>query len=264
MNTKKIAIVGGGNIGSAIAEGLFKNNFYTPEEIVITRKKGQTIEYQFHDRLENHDNNQKALDFADIVIVAVQPKQAKEVYAEIKAYLNPEKHILASIVTGLQLSDIEAMIEMKLPIFRVMPNTAIAIHESMTFISSKNTTETHENLMISILEKLGKVMVIEEVSMLAATVLAACGIAYALRFIRAASQGGTEIGFDAEIAREIAAQTVKGAACLLIERGKHPEQEIDRVTTPQGYTIAGLNEMEHQGFSSALIKGILTSFNKIH
>ncbi len=97
----------------------------------------------------------------------------------------------------------------------------------------------------------------------ASTALGACGIAFALRFIRAAIQGGIEIGFDAKTAELVAAQTVKGAASLVLERKRHPEREIDLVTTPRGCTIAGLNEMEHHGFSSALIKGIVTSFEKI-
>jgi len=95
------------------------------------------------------------------------------------------------------------------------------------------------------------------------TVLAACGIAYALQFIRASTQGGIQIGFDAKTANLIAAQTVKGAAELLLKLNRHPEEEIDKVTTPKGCTIAGLNEMEHQGFSSSLIKGIVTSYDKI-
>ena len=93
--------------------------------------------------------------------------------------------------------------------------------------------------------------------------LGACGTAYAMRYIRANIQGGIEIGFSANIASLIAAQTVKGAAELLLQRNTHPEQEIDKVTTPKGCTIAGLNEMEHQGFSSSLIKGIVTSYQKI-
>ena len=97
----------------------------------------------------------------------------------------------------------------------------------------------------------------------AATVLGACGTAFAMRYIRANIQGGIEIGFDAATASLIAAQTVKGAAELLLQKHSHPEEEIDKVTTPKGCTIAGLNEMEHQGFSSSLIKGIATSFNKI-
>jgi pyrroline-5-carboxylate reductase len=97
----------------------------------------------------------------------------------------------------------------------------------------------------------------------AATVIGACGIAYVLRFIRAMIQGGIEIGFDANTASKIVTQTVKGASELLIQREQHPEFEIDKVTTPKGCTIAGLNEMEHNGFSSALIKGIVTSYKKI-
>ena len=111
--------------------------------------------------------------------------------------------------------------------------------------------------------QLGKAVMIEEDLIASSTVLGACGIAYAMRFIRAASQGGTEIGFDAEIAQLIAAQTVKGAASLLLQNHSHPEREIDKVTTPRGCTIAGLNEMEHQGFSSSLIKGITVSYQRI-
>ena len=121
----------------------------------------------------------------------------------------------------------------------------------------------HRQEIVNIFDNLGRAVVIEEELMASATVLGACGVAYALRFIRAASQGGIEIGFDADIAQLIASQTVVGAASLLLSTGKHPEREIDKVTTPQGCTIAGLNEMEHQGFSSALIKGLKTSYNKI-
>ena len=95
--------------------------------------------------------------------------------------------------------------------------------------------------------------------MLSATALAGCGIAFFLRAIRAASQGGTQIGFHSEEAMLLAAQTARGAASLLLETSGHPESEIDKVTTPRGCTIEGLNEMEHHGFSSALITGIVTS-----
>ncbi|MFO0414214.1 MAG: pyrroline-5-carboxylate reductase family protein, partial [Bacteroidota bacterium] len=106
-------------------------------------------------------------------------------------------------------------------------------------------------------------VVVDEKLMDASTVLGACGIAFALRYNRASIQGGIEIGFDAKTATLIAAQTVNGAAELLIQKGSHPEQEIDKVTTPKGCTIAGLNEMEHRGFSSSLIRGIKASFESI-
>ena len=118
--------------------------------------------------------------------------------------------------------------------------------------------------MGDLFETLGKVIFINEELMAAATVLGACEIAFALRFIRAAIQGGVEIGFGADVAQQIVAQTVKGATELILQTGRHPEQEIDKVTTPKGITTSGLNEMEHQGFSSALIRGLLVSYNKLN
>ncbi len=263
MNKKQIAILGGGNIGTAIYEGLITSEAYTKSDLIITRKKHHCIEYTIHDRIEQYPDNKKAVRESEMIIIAVQPRQLNDLLADIKTELDPQKHILVSIVTGENIQSIKKRINKEIPIFRVMPNTAIAIQESMTFVACKHNSVEQRDYVISMLEKLGKVLLIEEDLMLAATVLGACGIAYALRFVRAASQGGIEIGFDANISQEIAAQTVKGAASLLITHGTHPESEIDKVTTPRGYTIAGLNEMEHQGFSSALIKGISASFKKI-
>jgi pyrroline-5-carboxylate reductase len=144
-----------------------------------------------------------------------------------------------------------------------MPNTAIAIQESMTCVAARNVSEDKLQYVFDIFGQLGKTVRIDEKLMDAATVLGACGTAFAMRYIRANIQGGIEIGFDAATANLIAAQTVKGAAELLLRRGTHPEQEIDKVTTPKGCTIAGLNEMEHKGFSSSLIKGLVTSYEKI-
>lgn len=144
-----------------------------------------------------------------------------------------------------------------------MPNTALAIQESMTCINGSKVTNEQTAFVVQLFDQLGKTVLIEEKLMDAATVLGACGTAYAMRYIRANIQGGIEIGFSAATASLIAAQTVKGAAELLLQKNTHPEQEIDKVTTPKGCTIAGLNEMEHQGFSSSLIKGIVTSYKKI-
>jgi len=263
MENKKIAIIGGGNIGSSIAEGLVKAKFFKPEDITVTRRKLQYIQYLADIGITIHSDNNRAVADSDIVIIAVKPKNVKDILQEIKSKLKPEKHLLISVVTAESISEMQTIVKKSIPLFRVMPNTAIAIQESMTCISTNNASEDQINVVLNIFEQLGKAIVIDEELMEASTVLGACGIAYALRFIRAASQGGIEIGFSAEIAQKIASQTVRGAATLLIERGLHPEREIDRVTTPQGCTIAGLNEMEHRGFSSSLIKGILVSFNKI-
>ena len=144
-----------------------------------------------------------------------------------------------------------------------MPNTAATVNESITCLASENATEEDLKKITTVFNALGETIIINETLMDAATILGACGIAYVLRFMRGMIQGGIEIGFDAPTASKIVMQTVKGASELLLQKGNHPEAEIDKVTTPKGCTITGLNEMEHHGFSSALIKGIKTSYDKI-
>jgi len=262
MKRQKIAIIGGGNLGISLAEGFLKSGMAGPRDLIVTRRKVKLLESLREVGVAVHSDNAKAVAGAHIIILAIKPKQLFDVLKEIKPSLN-EKHILISVVTGISIQEIAEVIGMKIPLFRAMPNTAIAIQESMTCISTKNGTPQQKDQVLSMFEKLGRAVFIEDELMSAATVLAACGIAYSLRYIRAASQGGIEIGFDAATAQLVAAQTVKGAASLLLVRGEHPEKEIDRVTTPQGCTIAGINEMEHQGFSSSLIKGIVTSYKSI-
>jgi pyrroline-5-carboxylate reductase len=260
--TKKIAIIGGGNLGTAIAEGLLKSKFCKASDIVVTKRNTSTLQALEARAIKVTSDNALAVSKSDIVILAVKPYQVSEVLNSFRSVLSA-KHILVSVVTGVLIKDIEGSIQKKLPVFRAMPNTAIAIQQSMTCLSFSNAASTQIAFITKLFSVLGKVAVIDEKLMDAATVLGACGTAYAMRYIRANIQGGIEIGFDAATASLIAAQTVKGAAELLLEKGTHPEQEIDKVTTPKGCTIAGLNEMEHQGFSSSLIKGIATSYNKI-
>jgi pyrroline-5-carboxylate reductase len=261
MSTAKIAIIGGGNLGISIAEGLIHTG-YTAANITVTRRKVNLLDGLKEKGINVTVDNAGAIQNADIIILAVKPKQSAEVLQEIAPALNAVQ-ILVSVVTGVTIEDIQKYSGGKASVVRAMPNTAIAIRESMTCVAHKGLAADKLQQVTDLFTRLGKVVVIEEELMEAATVLGACGIAYALRFIRAATQGGIEIGFDAATASLIASQTAKGAAALLIEGGQHPEKEIDKVTTPQGCTIVGLNEMEHQGFSSSLIRGILASFRKI-
>lgn len=257
-----IAIIGGGNLGTAIAEGLIKSKFCKAADLYITKRNTGTLKALQANGVKVGTDNAAAVKQSQLVILAVKPYQVSEVLNSFKKELTAN-HILVSVVTGVLIKDIEAIIKKKIPVCRAMPNTAIAIQESMTCISFNNASEKQIENIKGLFSVLGKVAVINENLMDAATVLGACGTAYAMRYIRANIQGGIEIGFDAVTANLIAAQTVKGAADLLLQKGSHPEQEIDKVTTPKGCTIAGLNEMEHQGFSSSLIKGIATSYNKI-
>ncbi len=262
MTEKKITVIGGGNLGASIAMGLYKSKQFLPENITVTRRKTELLLELIKKGINVHTDNELAVKLADIVIIAVKPKVVDSVLQQVKGLLNKNKTVI-SVATGVKLAHMQSIIGAEVPLFRAMPNTAISIRESMTCIATTNGEENQVNEVIELFDNLGKALRITEELMDAATVLAACGIAYALRFIRAASQGGIEIGFDAATAQTIASQTVRGAAGLLIKGGQHPEWEIDKVTTPAGITISGLNEMEHQGFSSSLIKGIKTSFNKI-
>ena len=258
----KIAIIGGGNLGTAIAEGLISSGFSKPADILMTKRNLSTLKGLQEKGVHLSSDNLEAVKNAGIIILAVKPFQIKEVVAGIKQNLT-EDHLLVSVVTGVMISDIEGVLQKKIPVFRAMPNTAIAIRQSMTCLSQQNASVSQIKQINDLFSMLGKVVTIEEKLMDAATVLGACGTAFAMRYIRANIQGGIEIGFDALTASLIAAQTVKGAAQLLLEKNTHPEQEIDKVTTPKGCTIAGLNEMEHRGFSSSLIKGIVASYDKI-
>jgi pyrroline-5-carboxylate reductase len=260
--SKKIVIIGGGNLGTAIAEGLIKSKFCKPADITITKRNLTTLKELEGKGVHVTSDNSAAVRGSELVILAIKPFQVSDVVNGFKKELTG-KHMLVSVVTGVATSDIESIIKKKLPVFRAMPNTAIAIQESITCISVSNASDSQAAYVKDLFTNLGKVAMIDEKLMDAATVLGACGTAFAMRYIRANIQGGIEIGFDAVTANLIAAQTVKGAAELLLQKGTHPEQEIDKVTTPKGCTIAGLNEMEHQGFSSSLIKGIATSYNKI-
>jgi pyrroline-5-carboxylate reductase len=259
---KKIAIIGGGNLGSAIAEGLLISKFSKSSEIIVTRRNISALRSLQEKGIEITDNNTVAVKKSEVIILAVKPFQVSEVLNGIKKELTGKK-ILISVVTGVTINDMENIIGKKIPLFRAMPNTAIAIQQSMSCICSKDAGVIDVKYVNDLFSKLGKVVTIDEKLMEAATILGACGTAYAMRYIRANIQGGIEIGFDATTASLIAAQTVKGAAQLLLEKGSHPEQEIDKVTTPKGCTIAGLNEMEHQGFSSSLIRGVVASYRKI-
>jgi len=269
-------IIGGGNIGLSIAEGLLKEGtLFKSSQITVTRRHVEALRSLGEAGVVITSNNQEAVRNSDVVIIAVKPKQTKEVLEEVRSVLVPSRHIVVSVVTGVSIAEMQAVVGTDIPLFRAMPNTAIAIQESMTCIAyshhqhhpaqqqQQQKSPPEVALVLSVFEKLGRAILIDEELMAAATVLGACGIAYALRFIRAASQGGIEIGFDAQTAQLIASQTVKGAASLLQKGGQHPEREIDKVTTPQGCTIAGLNQMEHEGFSSSVIKGVGASFAKI-
>lgn len=260
---KNIAILGGGNLGTALAQGLARTEEATSNyKVTVTRRTPDHIRHLEDKGITVTSDNTEAVKGADLLIIAVQPAQIEGLIEEIKPAIDPQKHIIASTMAGVKSEDIAQLTGSGVRILRVMPNTASAINQAMTCIENTPHKEA-EKEVVDLFETLGKTLVINSELMEASTVLGACGIAFFLRYIRAASQGGIEVGFHAKEAQLIASQTALGASALLLESESHPEQEIDKVTTPKGCTIAGLNEMEHNGLSSALIKGIKLSCDMI-
>jgi pyrroline-5-carboxylate reductase len=258
MNTDKIAILGSGNIGLALANGLVKGNYCKAENITLTRRNVQNLAEYKAQGFQTTSNNVDAVKSSSIIILGILPQQLKGLLAEIEDSLTAD-HLIVSIISGVSCAEIQKKINKQVKIVRAMPNTAISIGQSMTCVASENAPAADVKTVKTMFETVGSVSEIQEDLMGAATALCACGIAFFLRAIRAASQGGVEIGFHAEEALKMAVQTAKGAADLLLLHNSHPEHEIDKVTSPKGSTIAGLNEMEHQGFSAAFIKGIKVS-----
>jgi len=258
----KIAIIGTGNLGSSIAKGLIKNKSFT--SLYLSDKNTAAVHvFSEEDYVTVTNDNVLAVTKSDVVIFALQPRHIDNVLESISSSVT-EDHVIMSVAAGVEISRIENLLGQDKNIIRVMPNTAISIGKSMTCLAANGKGQSKMDLAKKIFNQLGTTMVIPEEQIQAATVICASGIAFWMRLVRATTQGAIQLGFEAHEAHELAVQTCFGSASLLIESGRHPEQEIDRVTTPSGCTIEGLNAMEHQGLSSALIQGIVASFEKIN
>ncbi len=259
----KIAIIGCGNLGLSIVNGLLDTKGFYGENVTVTKRHPESLFYLKAQGIGVTADNKEAAKEADMVVLGVKPFNVANILKEISPVLNKDKQMIVSLATGITLDAILAQINPSTTVFRVMPNIAADIQESVTCICGKNHTPESEELVHKMFNSIGITITIEEHLMEAATVLGACGIAYVMRFMRAMTQGGIQIGFDAKTANKIVNQTVKGAAELIIKKGIHPEAAIDKVTTPKGCTIVGLNEMEHHGFSAAMVRGVLASYKDI-
>ena len=256
----KIAIIGAGNMGGATARGLAQSQHISAKDIFISNpSKGKldAIKAEFPE-INITQDNKECVKEADMVILAVKPWKIEDVAWEIATHLKNGNVIIGSMAAGINTEKIENLFGQH-PIYIIIPNTAIAVRQSMTFIARKNTTPEMDSEMLATFKELGEAMIIEERLMGAGMALASCGIAYAMRYVRAATEGGVELGMYAKDAQHIVEQTLLGAVELLRANQSHPETEIDRVTTPGGITIRGLNAMEENGFTNSVIKGLKAS-----
>ena len=258
-----LAIIGGGNLGKSIISGLATSNLFEAQHIKAVDKSRYNLK-EIEEKLgvATSHNIPEAIKEAKWVILCVQPRQLDTVLQEIKDIVTKDQ-VLISTVTGTSIAEINEKVPHN-KVVRVMPNTGAAKKLSMTCIAANEDVKEELATVEKMFNTIGKTLVIEERLMQAATVLGASGIAFFLRFLRAMIQGGIQMGFHPHEAQIIAVQTAIGAATLVAENDTHPEREIDKVTTPRGCTIEGLNEMEHQGLSSSVIKGVMASYEKIN
>ena len=255
----KIAIIGAGNMGGAIARGLAKGSLVRVEDIRVSNPspgKLEALKAEFPDMQVTADNGE-AVAGADIVVLAVKPWMVGEVLNKLQL---KETQMLISIAAGIKLGDLWQLLGQKgNPLFRVIPNTAISEMQSMTLVSCSQASQEQIQLVLDVFSEMGLAMLIPEEKMAAATAMTSCGIAYALKYIQAAMQAGIELGVRPKDGMRMVAQSLKGAAELILANDTHPSVEIDKVCTPGGLTIKGINQLEHDGFTSALINAIKIS-----
>ena len=255
----KIAIIGAGNMGGALALGLAQGTLVKAQDITISNPSQGKLDAikTAAPAIRTTTDNRECITGADLIVIAVKPWKLAEVADELHDVLD-QRQVICSMVGGVGLDALQKLFGSG-PCYYLIPNTAIATRQSMTFMASRGSTPEMDAALLAIFRELGDAMLVEERLMNAGMVLASCGIAYALRYVRAATEGGVQLGFRAAEAQHIVAQTLRGAASLLDGKDAHAETEIDKVTTPGGLTIRGLNAMEQAGFSNAVIQGLLHS-----
>ena len=258
----KIAIIGAGAMGSAMARGFVAGGAVVPADVTVANPHAAKLEPLKALGVNVTTSNTEAVAGADFVILAVKPWVVVDVLDELKPVLQLERQAIVNVaasVTGQDITDALSAGNVTPAVFQVIPNTAIAYCASMTFIAPCSCTQPQQEQLKALFDSCGSTLLLEEHELAAATALSSCGIAYAMRYVRAASEGGVELGFKADVAKDIVLQTLQGAVSLLKASGNHPEAEIDKVTTPGGLTIKGLNAMEAHGFTTAVIEGLKAS-----
>ncbi len=255
----KIAIIGAGAMGGALAQGLIRGTVFAPQDVIVANPHADKLRHLADMGATTTTDNRLAVADADFIALVVKPWLVQPVIEEIKSGLDYSRQSILNMAASVPSEQLFKWLDKgteKPCLHQVIPNTAIAVKSSMTFIAPCHATPRQTEAVAAIFNDLGKAMIVDEQLLPAGTMMAGCGIAYAMRYIRAAAEGGVELGFKADVAKDIVLQTVKGAVDLLLQTGSHPEAEIDKVTTPGGLTIKGLNAMEHAGFTSSVIRGL--------
>ena len=256
-----ITVIGAGNIGQALIGGLIKGHELDPSQIRATRRSEDALAALAgrFPGLQTTTDNAEGVRGATVVILAIKPQNAQKVLHEIREDV-PEEALFISVLAGLTTDSLQEALEKELPVVRSMPNTPSLVDEGATAIcGGEYAQDRHLNLARHIFQAVGKVEVVEEYLMDAVTGLSGSGPAYVYMFIEALTDAGVKQGLPRTTAHRLAAQTVFGAAKLVLETDKHPAILRDEVTTPGGTAIAAVSELESHGLRTMLINTVATA-----
>ncbi len=257
LNDKRLAIIGGGNMGEAILKGLIAAQLIKAQQITVT----DVIETRLVYLRETYTvqvltDNAKAVAPADLVIVAVKPQDMAHTIQGIGPVVD-ERKVVISIAAGVPTAKIESAFGKPVRVVRVMPNTpALVLAGAAGLCAGSHARPADLEVARVLFEALGRTVVVAEYLMDAVTGLSGSGPAYIFVLIEALADGGVKMGLTREAALTLAAQTVYGSAKLLLETGLHPGELKDRVTSPAGTTIAGLHALEERAFRGAVIDAV--------
>lgn len=261
LSSHSIAVLGAGNIGRALIGGMLKAHELEPSQVRATRRNPSAIA-ELSDQfpgIRAGSDNREAVDGASIVVVAVKPQNAAAVIEEIRDAVDDDALVI-SVLAGLTTDGLARSFGRELSIVRAMPNTPMIVDLGATALAAgARADDAHLELAKQLFEAVGKVEIVPEYLMDAVTGLSGSGPAYVYMFIEALTDGGVKQGIPRQQAFRLAAQTVYGAAKLVIESGKHPAILRDEVTTPGGTAIAAVADLEAHGLRTMLIDAVATA-----
>jgi pyrroline-5-carboxylate reductase len=260
MLKEKIGFVGGGKMGEALCKGIIHAGLSNAGNIMVSDALEERCRLMHKEiGVKTTQNNKDVVSFADVIILAVKPQLMNTVLNELKKDVG-SRHLVMSIAAGIPIHFIESRLSEGVRIIRVMPNTPCLINASATaFAPGRNATDSDTQLASTIFSSVGKVFRLEEKHLDAVTGLSGSGPAYVYMFIESLSDGGVKMGLPRDVATTLAAQTVLGAAKMVLETGQHPAQLKEAVTSPGGTTIEGISALEKGGFRSAIINAVETA-----
>jgi pyrroline-5-carboxylate reductase len=257
----KIAVLGAGNMGSALIGGILKGGVTEARRLIATARtaeRAHEVEEKYGIRA-TAGGNREAAAFADVIVLAVKPTTLPKVLGEIREALRGDQ-ILLSLAASVPISLIEKLAGSEMAVFRAMPNIPVVVEEGATAIAANRRCGAEQKRIVEdIFRAVGVAVFVDEHLMDAVTALSGSGPAYVYMVIEAMIAGGLKMGLSREISTRLAEQTVLGAAKLVRETGLHPAILRDQVITPGGVTISAIHELERHGLRSMLISAIETA-----